>query len=51
MRFPVTLAISILTSLGTLGLQSDCSPGSTVVLVTDCSGAAVAGARIDVKAC
>ena len=51
MRFPVTLAISILTSLGTLGLQSDCSPGSTVVLVTDCSGAAVAGSRIDVKAC
>lgn len=51
MRFPVTVAISLLTSLGALGLQSDCSPGSTVVLVTDCSGAAVGGARIDVKVC
>ena len=32
MRFPVTVALSLLTSLGALGLQSDCSPGSTVVL-------------------
>jgi len=51
MRLPVTLALSLLTTIGVLGLQSDCSPGSTVVLITDCSGAAVQGARIDIKVC
>ena len=31
--------------------MSDCTPGSTTVLVTDCSGAPVEGARIDIKVC
>jgi hypothetical protein len=51
MRLPLTFALSMLTLAGAFGLTSDCTPGSTTVLVTDCSGAPVAGARIDIKVC
>jgi hypothetical protein len=51
MRLPVTVALSFLAALGVLGFDSSCVPGSTIVKVVDCSGAAVQGARIDIKAC
>jgi hypothetical protein len=51
MRFLLTMALSLLMGLGAIGLRADCSPGSTVVLVTDCGGAPVEGARIDIKVC
>jgi hypothetical protein len=50
-RLPIYLASSFLTALGVLVFQSPCTPGSTVVKIVDCSGTAVQGARIDVKAC
>jgi len=51
MRLPVTLALSFLTALGVLGFDAACTPGSTIVKVTDCSGAGVQGARIDIRFC
>lgn len=51
MRLPLTVALSFLTALGVLGFDAACTPGSTIVKVTDCSGAGVQGARIDVKVC
>jgi hypothetical protein len=51
MRLLLTVALSLLMGVGAIGLQADCSPGSTVVQVTDCSGAPVQGARIDIKVC
>jgi hypothetical protein len=51
MRLPVTVALSLLAALGVLGFDSSCTPGSTIVKVVDCSGAAVQGARIDIKVC
>jgi hypothetical protein len=51
MRLLLTVALSLLMGMGALGLQADCTPGSTVVLVTDCSVAPVEGARIDIKVC
>jgi hypothetical protein len=51
MRLLLTVALSLLMGMGAIGLQADCTPGSTVVLVTDCSGAAVEGARIEIKVC
>ena len=51
MRLPFTMALSVLTFVGAFGLNSDCAPGSTTVLVTDCSNAPVEGARIDIKVC
>jgi len=51
MRLALNVALALLTGFGAFGLSSDCTPGSTTVLVTDCSGAPVAGARIDIKVC
>jgi len=51
MRLLATLALSTLTALGVLGFDAACMPGSTVVLITDCGGAPVASARIDVTVC
>jgi hypothetical protein len=51
MRLPLNIALSLLAALGVFGLTSDCSPGSTTLLVTDCKGAPVEGARIDIKVC
>ena len=51
MRLPLTMALSLLTAVGALGLTSDCTPGSTAVQVIDCSNAPVEGARIDIKVC
>jgi hypothetical protein len=51
MRLPVTIALSFLAALGVLGFDAACTPGTTVVKVVDCSGGAVQGARIDIKAC
>jgi hypothetical protein len=51
MRVVSTVLLLLVMGLGAVGLRADCSPGSTVVLITDCSGAPVAGARIDLKAC
>jgi hypothetical protein len=51
MRVVSTVLLLLAMGLGAVGLRADCSPGTTVVLVTDCSGAPVAGARIDLKAC
>jgi hypothetical protein len=51
MRLFLSAALLVAMGLGAIGLQADCWPGSTVVLVTDCGGAPVAGARIDLKAC
>lgn len=51
MRLALNVALALAAGLGALGLSSDCTPGSTAVLVTDCSGAPVAGARIDIKVC
>jgi hypothetical protein len=51
MRVLSTVLLLLVMALGAVGLRADCSPGTTLVLVTDCSGAPVAGARIDLKAC
>jgi hypothetical protein len=51
MRLLSTIAFSFLTAAGVLALDSACTPGSTIVKVVDCSGAAVQGAKIDVKIC
>ncbi|HXR39779.1 MAG TPA: hypothetical protein VN776_11825 [Terracidiphilus sp.] len=51
MRLPLTVALSLLIAVGALGLNSDCTPGSTTVLVTDCRGVPVEGAQIDIKVC
>ncbi|MGD0628046.1 MAG: hypothetical protein ABR987_01765 [Terracidiphilus sp.] len=51
MRLTVTVTVSFLAAVGVLAFDSSCTPGSTIVKVVDCSGAAVQGARIDVKAC
>jgi hypothetical protein len=51
MRLLLSVALLLLMGLGAIGLRADCSPGTTVVQVTDCSGAPVQGARIDLKAC
>jgi len=51
MRLPLTMTLSLLTAVGALGLTSDCAPGSTTVLVTDCSDAPVEGAQINIKVC
>jgi streptogramin lyase len=51
MRLFLSVALLMVTGMSALGLRADCSPGSTVVLVNDCSGAPVQGARIDIKIC
>jgi streptogramin lyase len=51
MRMPVTVVLSFLAAVGVLGFDSSCTPGSTVVKVVDCGGAAVQGAHIDIKVC
>jgi hypothetical protein len=51
MRLAWSVALALVAGFGGFGLASDCTPGSTAVLVTDCSGAPVAGARIDIKVC
>ena len=51
MRVALSVALAALAGFGAFGLSSDCRAGSTAVLVTDCSGAPVAGARIDIKMC
>jgi hypothetical protein len=51
MRLPMTIALSVLTALGVLGFDSACTPGTTVVLITDCGNAPVEAAHIDIKVC
>ena len=51
MRLLPTIAFSFLTASGVLAFDSACIPGTTIVKVVDCSGAAVQGAHIDVKVC
>jgi hypothetical protein len=51
MRLPVMIAFSFLSAVGVLGFDAACTPGTTVVKVVDCSGAVVAGAKIDIKIC
>ena len=51
MRLLLTGSLSLLTFVGAIGLTSDCSQGSTSVLVTDGSNAPVEGAHDDIKVC
>jgi hypothetical protein len=51
MRLFLSVTLLMVMGMGALGLRADCSPGSTVVLVTDCSGAPVHGAHINIKVC
>lgn len=51
MRFGLKVTLLLLMFACVLGLRSECAPGSTIVEVTDCNGAPVEGARIDVKIC
>ncbi len=51
MRLLLTVALSLLMAVGAFGLNADCTPGSTTVLVTDCRDVPVAGARIEIQLC
>lgn len=50
-NWTTTLAFSVVTALGVLAFDSACMPGTTTVLVTDCSNKPVSGVRVDIKIC